>query len=183
MALSIDANLYCGDEEISRNLLASALNKLNTFQNVLVEAQLFDHTTQQALRTVRLLRYKTSPLLENIWEFHGQEFSDPRDKIFALLGFSEANGEIDVNYSIEADETYRRFAAKYIHSGHLETILKHAFGFGNLSNKNRELPSWCPDWSKSRPHEPLNRSRSEIILSPDYRRYVIYSIKNNIVSD
>jgi hypothetical protein len=89
-----------------------------------------------------------SDLLSLLCLFRTNLASDPRDKLYSLLGLVKGNSLADSiapDYS-EANTTailYRTLATKFIESGKGTEILQHA---GN-DNRTPDLPSWVPDWS------------------------------------
>ena len=74
--------------------------------------------------------------------------SDPRDKVFALLGI--ASGQIAAayapNYSIEAFEVYRNLAIHLIIAERNPNALVHCTHIAG--SQAPLLPSWVPDWSQ-----------------------------------
>jgi hypothetical protein len=159
LALSREARIYCGNEQISWKWLAMGFQKLVEYQVVLAECDLqLDDKAQTALRIANSLNDLSRDVLTNLWDFHECECSDSRDRIFALVAFSARTNPRDkrikpsvkVDYSLNWEAVYVRFAAVCISSGHLDTLIEHAAAFGSLSRRDSSLPSWCPDWSKSR---------------------------------
>ncbi|KAF3001649.1 hypothetical protein E8E14_003414 [Neopestalotiopsis sp. 37M] len=89
--------------------------------------------------------------------------SDPRDKIFALLGLlpSRRIGDIDADYSIMARELYIRVAVYLAINIDWSQILFHAGTESQEAGLVPSLPSWVPDWTA-----PLSQKfRSDIIDS------------------
>ena len=100
--------------------------------------------------------------------------SDPRDKIYGMLGL----GKFDVvpDYGISIEQVYISFASNHIEDTcrrrRLEEItnddesgciLSLVLSAGSL-NQKLSLPSWVPDWSvdfSSRPLWPVNLWRIE----------------------
>ena len=74
--------------------------------------------------------------------------SDPRDKVYSLLGLAEGDPLADSiipDYS-ETNSVavlYRTIAAKYVESGLGPKLLQYA----GIDQKISGLPSWAPDWS------------------------------------
>ncbi|KAK0648545.1 ankyrin and HET domain-containing protein [Cercophora newfieldiana] len=98
------------------------------------------------LRTVLLRRASWVDI--NLWylltRFHPFRASDPRDKIYSVLGHDEDKTHLDisVDYTISAERLYTIVAARI--------IKKHGdpkFLISNLHQKTLSLPSWVPDWS------------------------------------
>lgn len=80
--------------------------------------------------------------------------SDPRDKVFGLLGLVSATDRPPANYSMSIAEAYTQIAMYLLKDQNLGLDLI----FGNLCHRNygaraqtKHLPSWVPDWSQSGP--------------------------------
>jgi Heterokaryon incompatibility protein (HET) len=71
--------------------------------------------------------------------------SDPRDKIYGLLAFTEG---LSADYSKTIRDVYVGFAESYISSvGNLHVLTEAGIGIQvNLINTVPDLPSWVPDW-------------------------------------
>jgi hypothetical protein len=85
-----------------------------------------------------------SDLLENIWNFRDQGATDPRDKVYALLGMSKDYLDIDVDYSERStsSEVFKATTRKLIEkSRNLDVLM----GAGSRSDAN--MPSWVLDLS------------------------------------
>jgi Heterokaryon incompatibility protein (HET) len=75
--------------------------------------------------------------------------SDPRDRIYALLGMvdrSEADIVIEPDYGKTVGEVYKDVALEYIKKRRNLEILRSC----GLENKILELPKWSPDWAASK---------------------------------
>ena len=138
--------------------------------------------------TVRQAHQRTDPavhilyMLENLFEL---DATDPRDKIFSLLGVTEH--KITANYALSAREVYTTFANGQIEQGQGAILLFAGSGVISDECKTCQLPSWVPDWKgrvKSRLHsdylpysatfraafcdtEPPDQGRSSITTSTD----------------
>jgi hypothetical protein len=76
---------------------------------------------------------------------HHLKASDPRDKIYGLLTFTEG---ITADYSKTIRDVYVEFAKSYISFvGNLRVLTEAGIGIQeNLVNTVPDLPSWAPDW-------------------------------------
>ncbi|KAI3394521.1 hypothetical protein diail_2610 [Diaporthe ilicicola] len=74
--------------------------------------------------------------------------TDPRDKIYGLLGLTDdaVSRSIIPDYSPEntTSKLFTQVASELISAGQIEDILNHAGVDQNIS----DLPSWVPDWTK-----------------------------------
>ena len=77
--------------------------------------------------------------------------TDPKDKIFALLGL--ANNDMDAprpEYGKPVETVYIDFATYFVSKGQGSELLQDpALGFGTM-----DIPSWVPDWTSSASRVP-----------------------------
>ncbi|KAK5678992.1 hypothetical protein LTS10_008647 [Elasticomyces elasticus] len=88
-------------------------------------------------------------LLQNLMRYYGAECSDPRDRVYALLGVSSDDHGIQPDYRKGMLELYVEVAAHYASRGKLAAILEcAAVGLEAIVRKEKDLwlPSWVPDW-------------------------------------
>lgn len=101
----------------------------------------------------RMRRKKRHSLLELMFLTRGFQATDPRDKLFALIGLAgdvlSSDWEVMPNYDLSVAEVYRRFALWHLtRKRHFEV-----FSFGRnqdllLSPQLESLPSWVPDLTR-----------------------------------
>ncbi|KAL7929280.1 heterokaryon incompatibility domain-containing protein [Trichoderma chlorosporum] len=92
----------------------------------------------------RLLGSKLSDILWNIWD---RDATDPRDKIFAVLGLvgKEYDAALPaIDYSKTVEQVYRDAAYFIITTEKSLDILLAASG----PNNQASLPTWVPDWRR-----------------------------------
>ncbi|MCJ1243633.1 hypothetical protein MMC30_000830 [Trapelia coarctata] len=88
---------------------------------------------------------KRNPLpLKDLLDASDQfDSTDPRDKIYALLGIAaDAESFLDVDYSKPVGDVYSEFTRALIAQGHLDYVL----GRSGRCSPSEDLPSWIPDW-------------------------------------
>lgn len=75
---------------------------------------------------------------------HPFQATDPRDKVYSLLGLTGDNDKIalTVDYKCRTEDLYISVASKIVQSVSDASIL-----YGCLHVKSYVLPSWVPDWS------------------------------------
>ena len=94
-------------------------------------------------RQLELLR-----LLRKFRRFHA---TDPRDKVFALLGLSSTDlGSLDLrpDYSLDSVEVYKRLANTLLRNSDRLNIFSIPKGSSFVAKR---LNSWMPDWNDSGP--------------------------------
>ena len=121
------------------------------------------HITKQRLLGCAHL----SDILWNTWD---REATDPRDKVFAVLGLlgdgeDKAHPPPKADYSKSVDQVYRETAAFIIKNEDSLDILLAASG---LEGQEKGLPCWVPDWRRTgNDHRPalfVNASRMRPLL-------------------
>lgn len=86
-----------------------------------------------------------SALISILHEFRYRRASDPRDKVFALigLGLHDTGSYMDADYTLTTSQLYQSFVRNAIGSKNDLFPLLRAYELGRRS----DLPSWVPDWS------------------------------------
>lgn len=90
---------------------------------------------------------RATTLLQLLMTYRDREASDPRDKIYALLGIA---GDLSIyrivpDYSIPFEEVYKATTLQFILAYRSLEVLNLTFGLSKTSG----LPSWTPDWRVS----------------------------------
>jgi hypothetical protein len=116
------------------------------------------HILPTGLISIRKQAVEKCPLetLSLFIETWGLEATDPRDKVFALLGLLEhsAQAEFNIDYSRSVEYTYAEATTKIIRqSGSLEVFLLA----GTPRARDLLLPSWSPDWRACNRQSQLER--------------------------
>jgi len=132
---------------------------------------------EQALQTGAFPQLRTD-LLVLAQLFRSYCATDPRDKIYGILGLASAletdrlSSQIDADYDLDPNELFLRIA-RLVTSG--PDGLRLLRNVDNSSEQSSNLPSWVPDWSrplKTRPLEELCgpefhfSSQRPIIMNP-----------------
>lgn len=94
-------------------------------------------------------------LLSLLRQFSGRNATDPRDRVYALLGLARGRLPVQPNYSIDVATVYQRTVLGIISSTGALSVLN-----GDTGRKLRQdLPSWVPDWTAE--YHDLDRHRAE----------------------
>ncbi|KZL80803.1 ankyrin and het domain-containing protein, partial [Colletotrichum incanum] len=101
-------------------------------------------STRECLRSLMLLRSHQLDLLTLLKGAHPFQSTDPRDKVYSLLGLAVDRDDIalEIDYSCKAEQLYITVANKILAKSPTLGIL-----YSNLNKKSLTLPSWVPDWS------------------------------------
>jgi len=94
-----------------------------------------------------------STMLYTLVRFRKRQSTDPRDKIYAMLGlFPQHEDLVQLDYASPVEKIYEDFTIAYVdHLGDAD-ILNYLGGARQLPN----LPSFCPDWTIEPGDEPHN---------------------------
>lgn len=117
-------------------------------------------TLPQLLREFRIRTPRT--LIELFIRHSFSQCSDPRDRVYSLVGLSKDGGLVNVDYSIDADTVFLRTTKRLIETGNAATMLVRA----TCSVQSPTLPSWVSDFGpgdyKSQDHwEAASHSQSK----------------------
>lgn len=149
----------CGQDHIAWSMLTNLLHLLDTQTHA---AQVLYRRWQASdsisfLKTLRAFVSDTSEprsqdLLTVIKAFSEQLSTDPRDRVFAVLGFVHdfKGTSLAPNYSLDVKDVFFDLACQCLKNGYGLEVLHYA----NMTDDGtkRELPSWVPDW-RHQPHE------------------------------
>ena len=93
-------------------------------------------------------RNRPSTFIEVASKFRHRFATDPRDKVFAVLGLTNDLGKGIIDYDLDVAETYARVAFELIATtGNLE-VLSHVLPYPGYRKLVPDgLLSWAPDWS------------------------------------
>ncbi|KAK7911048.1 hypothetical protein PG985_013529 [Apiospora marii] len=90
--------------------------------------------------------------------------TDPRDKIFAVLGLVDEEYprldktlQIEVDYAEDVGQVYRNLAEKCIAARDLRILSCVSQRHGTLLDKEINIPSWVPDWTAVENDHPFTR--------------------------
>ena len=151
----------CGRDQIPWSILTNLLHLLDTQTHA---SQLLTRRRQASdsisfLRTLRAFASDTSEsrsqdLLTVIKAFSEQLSTDPRDRVFAVLGFVKDFKGVSLvpNYALDVKDVFLDLASQCLKNGYGLEVLHYANMTDDESNK--ELPSWVPDWR----HQPRERT-------------------------
>lgn len=139
------AEILCG----STVLLWQSLRKayfVAEYAGILVDS--FGSNPNVGLRLLSLFPRRDAghawPISQLLRDTFGLKATDPRDKIFSLLGLADFNNEalFRPNYYIPVRQTYISFTLSIIKDSNMLSILADV----NRVARDPELPSWVPDW-------------------------------------
>ncbi|RGP65272.1 het domain-containing [Fusarium longipes] len=171
--LAREAVVRCGSHKIPWHWFTAGLRLIHNRAQELRIIQ----DNQNALHALDVLNMLREPgdLLTLLWTFHQNHCSDPRDRIYSLLGLAQnmnrANRYCDEfhhlsdprhdhdeskkqmpspDYRLDEGAVFRGFISHCIWTGRFLHVLFHLDSFGSLSEVNRKYSSWIPNWAASR---------------------------------
>lgn len=88
-------------------------------------------------------RGKRGTLLSLLTDFSHREASDPRDRVYALLGLAQTPLPITPDYTMDVLYTYQTTMLSIVEASGDLAVLS-----GDIGRKARcDIPSWVPDWT------------------------------------
>jgi hypothetical protein len=192
VAVSKDSSIRCGDREIAWDVMANGLFAVHEAQLMSLLGEGYNHVVRLQAFRERLAAGNELVLATLLVSAQNCLATDPRDKIFALLGIGSDTSRIREATKILVTPNYKRPVAE-VFTEFARTCIDHYGFFDILSSKVFEeatdgLPSWVPDWSKHQPCTPLmiygnpsgycasKGSRAECTYSSNGRRLQIWGI-------
>ena len=157
-ALARNLVVQCGNETIPWDALFRAVSLRYSIDRRARDSPTISQgwSAMQAIENLRQLvatRQRPPDLLELLWACRNYRSTDPRDRIFALLGVSnllyghgpEQQLGFDIDYSRSVRDTFTSFTASMIAKYRDLRVL--ATRRPNRGYDDRGLGSWCPGWS------------------------------------
>jgi Heterokaryon incompatibility protein (HET) len=115
------------------------------------------------------------PLHRALRDCRNLKSTDPKDKVFAMLGMIDDyhDGDIDVNYGFSDEQVYTNMVRLSIERYRSLDFLREAT-LGNLAQAHADFPSWLPDWSVT--------STMDQLTSPAFSVADLYPESNGLSS-
>ena len=158
----------CGESTVSDETLNHALRLLRNFaqyQNFkggnnthIAHSQAYPLLAIDTSNPINLLKFRRYPgpfpIIHLLRSFRRFQATDPRDKLFALLGISRDAESLGLypDYRKSSDEVYTGLSRTLIQHGYLEIMALCEFP-KNIEN----LQSWVLDWSLQPTRSPLQQ--------------------------
>jgi hypothetical protein len=164
--------LQCGDASIAWKLVQGALKYDQAWDAIamgLLDARSSRISKWNSLKKRYGLAihiacgHTTGSLSSLLWNTWGREATDPRDKVYSILGLEDgtkkSNRALRVDYSKHFGDVYRETAKYVIENERSLDILLAGTGIEG----SHDYPSWVPDWrqeaGESRPTLLVNRQK------------------------
>ena len=159
LILSPRVTFYCGSKSFSLSDLRPALRVLNLYrgsEGFPISRAAFNATWNRR-RLVQWFRNSGShdpnrlsgiSLVAIMAYFSDNNATDPRDRIYSLLGLAaEAEAIVRPNYNASTEDVYSEFIKSFIkmHQSLDAICFAQLFHSSDTSSKS-SLPSWVPDW-------------------------------------
>ncbi|KAJ8058806.1 hypothetical protein OCU04_011794 [Sclerotinia nivalis] len=155
VACAKEAIVFCGDESIPLMELSNTCDILKREEHLLLAIYLKSPSFVRTLTTggpkgLQVSRYQAPdavepPLFELLLSHKSKKSSDPKDKVYALIGISNSRksfGRFD--YSLSVRQVYTHTARHIIHDSRRLDIIC----VDQKVSDGDELPSWVPNWTR-----------------------------------
>jgi hypothetical protein len=163
IVLAPAALLICGNDAVPMNSLFTVAADLVQLQRSLgfgrappllsrvLMVMLDVHRIRESREDYRASVERKRGLLYHLENLCWTLASDPRDKVYSLLGIAKPYDGVSfsVDYTISSSQVFKNTAAYIIKGTQNLDILTMA------GSKSRDLPSWVPDWSDQDWSDPL----------------------------
>ncbi|CZR68730.1 uncharacterized protein PAC_18629 [Phialocephala subalpina] len=175
LASASDLIFVCGKATASDNALYDALRLLRNFAqyqnlkwNAMVKETHFKRPTGVSLMSINtggpinMLKFRraphAAPLIHIMRTFRFFSSTDPRDKVFALLGISRDSEILGLraDYNKTCEQVYTDAARRLIHAGYMDIL-----GLVQFPKNIPGLQSWVPDLSRTGYRAPLQQRSLE----------------------
>ena len=159
--MSRETLIYCGQDCILWSELENVCDLMREVEGLLKTKIFYKHhskvrtLTHGGPRGLQLSHYSpsiaTPPLLDLLLSHKSKKSTDPRDKVYALVGISSSRNTFGpIDYSSTVCEVFSHTARHIISTTKkLDVICVKQH---NLDLYN--LPSWIPDWTRLPAHSP-----------------------------
>jgi hypothetical protein len=162
--LGLDLFFVCGHREMSANTLGAisqnySLHSKSCCREFLWSQDQIWCPEQSALFTIMDIiatlwiwrRASRRELLHLLAKFRSRHCTDPRDKVYGLLGLcgSDERNSVVPDYSMPVAFVYEHATLKIIESSRSLEVFSQVFprSFKSTKFKSRNLPSWVPNWT------------------------------------
>lgn len=158
-ALNENVTFYCGKESIPKYILwagarmvVALMNKVASLERAtfgdsvaqtdFISRRTLDFITRSEKRLPLVTLLAETSLNLGKWAY---ESTDPRDRVFAILGFSSDSTTLNISpdYESTCKSLYMRVAEAVLANTDTLDILYVVSGTKNV----KSMPSWVPDWS------------------------------------
>lgn len=85
------------------------------------------------------------PLLAGVMMHRRRAATDPRDKLYGLIGLGNTDSLFKIDYGMTVAQVYHLFSLRQVQTG----MMHHLLQYVDMPRKLAGLPSWVPDWSSS----------------------------------
>jgi hypothetical protein len=91
--------------------------------------------------------------------------TEPRDKISALQGLTEAANSLPIDYELGVEEVLINTARYFLKRPEAIEVLQYAGIGGSQESERKNIPSWVVDWSRT---TPINTSQLSVSRFEDW---------------
>ena len=177
---------FCGEFTIFKNALSKyiqlySISALDSGSDAITRIAGREYTSMaMALTMQRKPNSNASTLLQLLQDSRASEATDPRDKIYGILGLCwdfSSDSELVPDYNLSVREVYTSVVKAYIEKYNNLDI----FGHCGYTGDGLDLPSWVPDW-RSAPETITGVPFEKTIESVQGRVQSVYHASGEILS-
>jgi hypothetical protein len=168
LASASTVKFMCGNRTVTEHSLDHALRLVRNFRQYRLLQEKNDapivHSHGLSIHSIttgnpiNLLKFRKaagpSPLIHLMRSFRFFQATDPRDKVFALLGIAQDTQALGLrpDYRKSCEDVYTDLAWAFIRNGYIEIL-----SLCELPKQIAGLPSWVHDWSLMNRRSPLQQ--------------------------
>ncbi|KAK8137600.1 hypothetical protein PG984_003093 [Apiospora sp. TS-2023a] len=172
VAFAKDITVLCGEQSIPWWRLAQAVMHLH-HKGVFLECEDLGTagTGVKAVAEMEKVRQKAREcdmprdLISVLLATSDTRCTDPRDKVYAVLGLVDDDAcarletpiQVEVDYDADAGQVYQRLAQKFIAARDLRILSCASQRGGTFLDESISIPSWVPDWTAIENDAPFIR--------------------------
>jgi hypothetical protein len=156
--LGQDLFLVCGHREMSANTLGAISQSYYQHARSCCREFFWDENEEALLKIMDILidlwqwrRASSRELLDLLAKFRTRHCTDPRDKVYGLLGLcvGDERNMIVPDYSVSVSMVYEHVTLKLIEISRSLDVFSQVFprSFKSTELESSNLPSWVPNWT------------------------------------
>ena len=107
--------------------------------------------------------YRNCRLVALLWPLRAWRATDPRDKVFALVGLADGVPDGFIDYTLSFYQVYVQAAKFVLLDNHLNPLVMLSYA---TAGERSDLPSWVPSWTRNKQNRTPLASRYRLFTPP-----------------